>query len=459
MTMPIQTRILVVEDDDHLAEVLQEGLEDQGYRVCRAEDGSEALRLLAGEAFDLILSDVQMRPMDGYGLLKALHSHHEAPPVLMMTAWGTIEEAVRALQSGAVDYLVKPFAMDVLLEKVGTYAKRPSVMEKDAPVAVSAVMQAVLEMARKVAKTDASVLLTGESGVGKEVLARYLHQQSQRKDGPFIAVNCAAIPDTLLEATLFGHEKGAFTGASQSSAGKFEQAQGGTLLLDEVTEMPLALQAKLLRVLQERELERVGGKHTIRLDIRVIATSNRDLRLAVADGHLREDLYYRLQVFPLEIPPLRERQADILPLSETLLRRHCQQLGLPLKEFSVAAKQQLYFYDWPGNVRELDNALNRAVILANGTDIQVEDLCLSVVSDSSGTVLPDLQKTEMNVPDNLGEGLALDDLRAHHEREAIAQALRQSQGSRAEAAERLGISPRTLRHKIQRFREAGYEFG
>jgi two-component system response regulator FlrC len=231
------------------------------------------------------------------------------------------------------------------------------------------------------------------------------------------------------------------------------------LLLDEVTEMPLALQAKLLRVLQERELERVGGKHTIRLDIRVIATSNRDLRLAVADGHLREDLYYRLQVFPLEIPPLRERQADILPLSETLLRRHCQQLGFPLKEFSVAAKQQLYFYDWPGNVRELDNALNRAVILANGTDIQVEDLCLSVVSDSSGTVLPDLQKTEMNVPDNLGEGLALDDLRAHHEREAIAQALRQSQGSRAEAAERLGISPRTLRHKIQRFREAGYEFG
>ena len=457
--MPVQTRILVVEDDDHLAEVLQEGLEDQGYRVCRAEDGSEALRLLAGEAFDLILSDVQMRPMDGYGLLKALHSHHEAPPVLMMTAWGTIEEAVRALQSGAVDYLVKPFAMDVLLEKVGTYAKRPSVMEKDAPVAVSAVMQAVLEMARKVAKTDASVLLTGESGVGKEVLARYLHQQSQRKDGPFVAVNCAAIPDTLLEATLFGHEKGAFTGASQSSAGKFEQAQGGTLLLDEVTEMPLALQAKLLRVLQERELERVGGKHTIRLDIRVIATSNRDWRLAVADGHLREDLYYRLQVFPLEIPPLRERQADILPLSETLLRRHCQQLGLPLKEFSVAAKQQLYFYDWPGNVRELDNALNRAVILANGTDSQVEDLCLSVVPDSSGTVLPDWQKTEMGVADNLGEGLALDDLRAHHEREAIAQALRQSQGSRAEAAERLGISPRTLRHKIQRFREAGYEFG
>ncbi|MBN2678975.1 sigma-54-dependent transcriptional regulator [Acidithiobacillus thiooxidans] len=450
-----QARILLVEDDEYLAEALQEALEDQGYRVQWAEDGTAALRLLAAKSFDLMVSDVQMRPMDGYTLLKTLSVQHDAPPVLMMTAWGTISEAVQALQNGAVDYVVKPFTVDVLLEKLRKFALPHLPADSQGPVAQSPAMLAMLEMAKKVASTDATVLLMGESGVGKEVLARYIHQQSRRQVGPFIAVNCAAIPETLLEATLFGHEKGAFTGAAQSSAGKFEQAQGGTLLLDEVTEMPVQLQAKLLRVLQERELERVGGKQTITLDIRLIATSNRDLRQAVAEGVLREDLYYRLQVFPIQIPPLRERQADILPLSEHLLRRHCQQMGLPVKGLSMAAKQQLYFYEWPGNVRELENALQRALILSVENDIQVDDLGLQ--GSSASIPLPEADATlAVETADPV---VALDDLRARHEREAIALALSQSRGSRAQAAERLGISPRTLRHKIQRFREAGYELG
>ncbi|WP_298171552.1 sigma-54 dependent transcriptional regulator [Acidithiobacillus sp.] len=454
-----QTRILLVEDDDHLAEALQEGLEDHDYRVQRAEDGAAALVALGAAAFDLILSDVQMRPMDGYAMLKSLRGRHESPPVLMMTAWGTIAEAVQALQNGAVDYLVKPFAMDVLLDKIRQQVRRPIGRGNSGPVAESAAMQVTLEMARRVAATDATVLLTGESGVGKEVLARYVYQQSKRKSGPFVAVNCAAIPDTLLEATLFGHEKGAFTGASQASAGKFEQAQGGTLLLDEVTEMPLALQAKLLRVLQERELERVGGKQTITLDIRVIATSNRDLKAMVAEGHFREDLYYRLQVFPILVPPLRERQADIAPLAEHLLTQHCQQMGLSVKRLDPIAQQALQVYSWPGNVRELENALQRAAILALDEEIQVAELGIGAAVPALPAAEPELfcstERSEMPAAD----GLMLDDLRAHHEREAIAQALSQSQGSRTLAAQRLGISPRTLRHKLQRFREAGLELG
>jgi two-component system response regulator FlrC len=453
-------QILLVEDDDHLAEALQEGLEDHDYRVQRAGDGTAALAALAATSFDLVLSDVQMRPMDGYVLLKSLEGRLESPPVLMMTAWGTINEAVRALQNGAVDYLVKPFTMDVLLEKIRRHARRARRAESG-PIAESAAMQTTLEMARRVAVTDATVLLTGESGVGKEVLARYLHRQSKRQGGPFIAVNCAAIPDTLLEATLFGHEKGAFTGANQASAGKFEQAQGGTLLLDEVTEMPLALQAKLLRVLQEREMERVGGKQTIALDIRVIATSNRDLQAAVAAGHFRADLYYRLQVFPIRIPPLRERQADILPLAAHLLAQHCQQMGLPLKRLDAAASHTLWAYPWPGNVRELENALQRAAILAITEEIQAPDLGVAVAEGVADRSLPDpemlpCEKAPGTVMDAC---LPLDDLRAHHEREAIVLALAQSQGSRTLAAQFLGISPRTLRHKLQRFREAGYALG
>ena len=438
-------RLLLVEDDEPLAEALQDALEDNGYGVRWAHDGGEALAMLAAAPFDMIISDVQMAPMDGYALLRALGGRSGVPPVLMMTAWGTVQEAVVALQGGAVDYLVKPFSADLLLQKVAHYAQ-PRRSDDGEPVAESAAMVTTLDLARRVAGTDASVMLTGESGVGKEVLARYVHQHGKRAQGPFVAVNCAAIPESLLEATLFGHEKGAFTGATQASPGKFEQAQGGTLLLDEVTEMAAGLQAKLLRVLQERELERVGGRRSIRLDLRVIATSNRDLQEAVGNGHLREDLFYRLNVFPIHIPPLRERRADIPVLAQRFLRRQGPLLGIStLPRLSQAAQDALLAWRWPGNVRELENCLQRAVIMANGGEITVTHLGITASSPEPGPVTDD------------GTGSALEDARLQSERGLIAQALAQSAGSRTLAAQRLGISPRTLRHKLQRFREAGLD--
>lgn len=438
-------RLLLVEDDEPLAGALQDALEDNGYGVRWAHDGGEALAMLAAAPFDMIISDVQMAPMDGYALLRALGARSGVPPVLMMTAWGTVEEAVMALQGGAVDYLVKPFSADLLLQKVAHYAQ-PRRPDDDEPVAESAAMVTTLDLARRVAATTASVMLTGESGVGKEVLARYIHQCGQRARGPFVAVNCAAIPESLLEATLFGHEKGAFTGATQASPGKFEQAQGGTLLLDEVTEMAAGLQAKLLRVLQERELERVGGRRSIRLDLRVIATSNRDLREAVGSGRLREDLFYRLNVFPIHIPPLRERRADIPVLAQRFLRRQVPLLGIStLPRLSRAAQDALLAWRWPGNVRELENCLQRAVIMANGGEITVAHLGIAAPSPESGPGMDE------------GAVSALEDARLQSERGLIAQALAQSSGSRTLAAQRLGISPRTLRHKLQRFREAGLD--
>jgi len=442
----VKARVLVVEDDTDFAEVLTEGLEEAGMDVRQASDGREALSCLRTEAFDLILSDAQMRPMDGYGLLEALRTQPCHPPVVMMTAWGTIDEAVRALQNGAVDYLVKPFPMSELLAKLRRHERPQSGAEME-PLAWSASMRETLSKARRVAQTEASVLLTGESGVGKEVLARFIHRESKRAQEPFVAVNCAAIPESLLEATLFGHEKGAFTGATQSSPGKFEQAQGGTLLLDEVTEMALPLQAKLLRVLQERELERVGGRRTIPLNVRVIATSNRDLRQAVGEGKFREDLYYRLQVVPLCVPALRQRREDILPLAERLLARHCQRMDIPPKILGPEAQATLLDYPWPGNVRELDNALQRAAIFAPDAVIRGSDLGLDGVAVGQGEMHPDRRPTDLG------------DMRSRQEQEAIVTVLRECGGSRSEAARRLGISPRTLRHKLQRYREMGRNLG
>lgn len=444
---PARYRILLVEDDPDFAEVLQEALADRGYQVQHAPDGEAALTQLQHYAADLILSDVQMQPMDGYALLATLRERRDAPPVLMMTAWGTIEEAVRALQGGAVDYLVKPFEMNDLEQKLRKHLA-PLGSWNGEMIAEAARMRQCLERADKVARSDATVLLTGESGVGKEVLARYLHRHSPRAKGPFVAVNCAAIPETLLEATLFGHEKGAFTGATQASPGKFEQAQGGTLLLDEVTEMPLPLQAKLLRVLQERELERVGGQRTIALDIRVLATSNRDLDEAVKSGQFRADLFYRLQVFPIQIPALRERREDILPLAHFLLREAANTLAVRHSTLSAQAEQALCSYPWPGNVRELQNALQRALILADGDEIQAQDL------DLPGFAAERMTRED---PRPSAQELALGAQKEQYERELIVDALAKSGGSRAAAAELLGISARTLRHKLQRLRELGFD--
>jgi len=299
----------------------------------------------------------------------------------------------------------------------------------------------IVALARRVAESDVSVMLTGESGVGKEVFARFIHAHSARRAGPFVALNCAAIPESLLEATLFGYEKGAFTGASDARPGKFEQADTGTLLLDEVTEMPLGLQAKLLRVLQEREVERLGAARGRRVDVRVIATSNRNLRDAVAEGVLREDLYYRLNVFPLHIPPLRERPGDIVPLAEFFIRRHHH--GSPPPRPTPAALARLTAYDWPGNVRELDNVMQRALVLRHGDRIDVDDIRLE---DEP----PRRVEVKLDRASN-----ALDRARRTSEGELILDALRAERGRRKAAAERLGISPRTLRYKLARLRELG----
>jgi len=309
------------------------------------------------------------------------------------------------------------------------------------PLAIDAVGVRLLELARRVAASDVTVMLTGESGVGKEVFARFIHRTSRRRCGPFVAVNCAAIPESMLEDVLFGHEKGAFTGASEARAGKFEQAHGGTLLLDEITEMPLGLQAKLLRVLQEREVERLGGVAPKRVDVRVVATSNRDLKRAVAEGVLREDLYYRLNVFPLQVPPLRDRREDILPLARRLIARHTPPDATP-PELSDAAAARLLAHPWPGNVRELDNVVQRALVLIDGGRIEVD----AIVLETDAFAAPGAGEVT--------EGALGDELR-QHEDQLILDALRAEDGRRKDAAVRLGISPRTLRYKLARLRAEG----
>ena len=324
----------------------------------------------------------------------------------------------------------------------------------------------LLELASRVAQSDSTVMITGESGTGKEVLARYIHQQSPRASGPFIAINCAAIPDNMLEATLFGHEKGAFTGAVTAQPGKFELADGGTILLDEISEMPLGLQAKLLRVLQEREVERVGARKPINLDIRVLATSNRDLASEVAAGRFREDLYYRLSVFPLAWRPLRERPADILPLAERLLAKHVKKMNQAPVRLSESAAQSLVQHQWPGNVRELDNAIQRALILQQGGVIQAQDLCLHApIGQSVQGAVPRLavvpsvappMAQPVESPSAVDAGALGEDLR-RREFQVIIDTLRAERGRRKEAAERLGISPRTLRYKLAQMRDAGMD--
>ena len=454
------SRILLVEDDDALREALADTLMLGGYDYLEAASAEAALKLLEQESVSMVVSDVNMPGMDGHALLRTLRSHYPQLPVLLMTAYGTVQQAVTAMRDGAADYLVKPFAPKALLELIGQHALGKLAPAADGPVAVEPASIQLLELAARVAASDSTVLISGESGTGKEVLARYIHQQSPRAGQPFIAINCAAIPDNMLEATLFGHEKGAFTGAVAAQSGKFEQANGGTLLLDEISEMPLALQAKLLRVLQEREVERVGGRKLIQLDIRVIATTNRDLPGEVAAGRFREDLYYRLGVFPLQWQALRERPADILPLAERLLAKHCRKMNLGTVRLSTQAAQALQTHPWPGNVRELDNAVQRALVLQQGGVIDVGDLYLDGVISGSGLRSPaapapaaveSVASEPASASSELGVGVR------QREFQLIVEVLRAERGRRKEAAERLGISPRTLRYKLAQMRDAGLD--
>lgn len=445
-------KILLVEDDHSLREALLDTLLLAQYECIDVGSAEEAIIKLKDEAFDMVISDVQMEGIGGIGLLNYLHQHTQIP-VLLMTAYATIDNAVNAIKLGAVDYLAKPFAPEVLLNQVSRYMK-PKLVQ-DQPIVADDKSLALLGLAQKVAASDASVMIMGPSGSGKEVLARYIHQNSSRVDGPFVAINCAAIPENMLEATLFGYEKGAFTGAYQACPGKFEQAQGGTLLLDEISEMELGLQAKLLRVLQEREVERLGGRKNIKLDVRVLATSNRDLKSMASSGEFREDLYYRINVFPLTWPALNQRPADILPLARHLLLRHATSFGLAqVPELDESASRRLLTHRWPGNVRELDNVIQRALILQSGDVIGVNDI---IIDSQDGLLNQDTSDVALNVEPKAVELDGLGDELKAQEHVIILETLTQCQGSRKLVAEKLGISARTLRYKMAKMRDMGIQ--
>ncbi len=454
-----QRTLLVVEDDPGLQEAIVDTLQLSGYQCLTADCGEAALVVLQRQKVDMIISDVQMPGMDGLSLLQNVQHLYPQIPMLLMTAYGNIEGAVRAMRDGAVDYLVKPFAPEVLLNQVSRYVPAQQV-ERRTPVYGDAKTAELLQLAVKVARSDASVMISGPSGAGKEVLARYIHDQSSRSEQPFIAINCAAIPENMLEATLFGYEKGAFTGAVQGCPGKFEQAQGGTLLLDEITEMDPGLQAKLLRVLQEKEVERLGSRKTIALDVRVIATTNRDLRKAVADHQFREDLFYRLNVFPLRWLPLASRRGDILPLAEHLLRRHAGEQKTALPTLTTAASQKLLAYAWPGNVRELENVMQRALILARDQRITPDEILFDtdgVYSSADDEIVWDDEAEEELLSERFPGIEKLGNELRQQEHQIILDTLIACEGSRKAVAERLGISPRTLRYKLARMRDVGIE--
>jgi two-component system response regulator FlrC len=454
-------KILVVEDDPNLREAIVDSLMLKGHQVHEVCNGVEAVKVIAHTSLDIVLSDINMPEMDGLQLLAQVKKHQPWLPMILMTAYGDVGQAVKAMQIGANDYLMKPFEVQELLSVMNKYQPTSVAVAEDKPIAESSASKSLFKVAEKVAATDSTVLISGESGTGKEVLARYIHQHSQRIGQPFIAINCAAIPENMLEAMLFGYEKGAFTGAYAATPGKFEQANGGTLLLDEITEMDISLQAKLLRVLQEQQVERLGGKKVIDLDVRIIATTNRELIDYVADGHFREDLYYRLSVFPLHWMPLRERIEDIKPLTQLLLQKHAGKMKKPIPSLNSEAEKKLLSHPWPGNVRELDNTVQRALILQQGIQITAEDLVLSPVPKNrrfdvekvSENLMVD-QSVDGGLDSNLGSALGSD--LKQREIELIVQALNE-EPSRKEAAERLGISPRTLRYKVAKLREEGVD--
>jgi two-component system response regulator FlrC len=444
-----EVRLLIVEDDKGLAEALEDTLMLASYQCKMVYNAEEAVIALRHSQFDMVVSDVNLPGMDGYGLLHHVIDTYPELPIMLMTAYGDIAHAVEAMRDGAVDYLLKPFQEEELLSAIAKYTIKVAPSSNNQPIAKDPSSLALLELAKRVAVTDSTVLICGESGTGKEVLAHYIHKESSRPNAPFVAINCAAIPENMLEAILFGYEKGAYTGAVSSQAGKFEQANGGTLLLDEITEMDVGLQAKLLRVLQEQEVERLGGKKSIPLDVRIIATTNRDLADYVREGGFREDLYYRLNVFPLRWLPIRERKGDILPIAQHLLAKHAAKMRISSAVFKPSAQSKLESHPWPGNVRELDNVIQRALILSPNAQINEDHIAFDMMSLSTTTTEPEVD--ENSVASILGKGVQ------QHEFRIIAQALIDANGKRKLVADKLGISPRTLRYKIAKMRESGID--
>jgi DNA-binding NtrC family response regulator len=448
MTPNHKPRALVVEDEEKLRRVMQLQLQSAGYEVDQAGSAEEALRLL--DRASLVITDLKMPGMDGLQLLGLIRRQNQNLPVIVITAFGTVENAVEAMKAGAADFLQKPFSLDHLLvvvekamevsalrventklrEELGRRYEFDNIIGRSAP------MQEVFSTIMRVAPTRATVLLAGESGVGKDLIARAIHFHSPRRDKPFVKINCTALPENLMESELFGYEKGAFTGAMTSKPGKFEAADGGTVFLDEIGDVPPSIQVKLLRVLQEREIERLGSNKTRHIDVRVLAATNVDLRLALENGTFREDLYYRLNVLPMNIPSLRERKDDIPFLAEHFARKVSKDIAAAECKLSEAAMQKLMAYSWPGNVRELENVIERSIVLCGRQTLQAEDIRLDTSSART--------KAAAQADDFLPEGLSLDE----YEQSIIREALKRAEGNKSQAARLLGITRNALRYRL-----------
>jgi DNA-binding NtrC family response regulator len=455
--MSAEPHILIAEDEDRLRRLLGILLNDKGYRLTLARDGAEAWRMFQDGSFDLVVTDIRMPATDGMQLLRAVKERSPETPVVVITAFGSIESAVEAMREGAVDYVTKPFeeqAMKLAIERAlrvrsllsENLSLRREVSDKynlASIISESPQMRMVLEMARQVAKSNSTVLVMGESGTGKELVTRLIHEWSQRSHGPFVAINCAAIPETLLESELFGHEKGSFTGATGRRAGKFESASGGTLFLDEIGEMSLPTQAKVLRALETQEFERVGGTQTVRTNVRFIAATNRDLRDLVAAGSFRGDLFFRVNVFPVYLPPLRDRRHDIVPLARFFLSKFGREMGRKGVQLTRGAEEVLLSHPWPGNVRELQNTMERATIMLDGTELTETHLALALNPNTMGFGGRQ-QGGDFVIPP---AGFRLEE----HERALLVQALERTAHNKSRAAKLLGISRARLRYRLEKF--------
>jgi two-component system response regulator AtoC len=446
-------RILVADDHDALRRGLVRGLTEGGHDVEEASNGNAAIERLHDGYFDVVLSDLKMGGSDGLDVLRTTRALHPTTAVILMTAFGSVNTAVEAMKSGAFDYVQKPFEIEEMEVKIAKALEvkrlkneldylrgtQQDIYEFDRIVGSSAALQRVLDIVKKVAKSNTTVLIHGETGTGKELIAGAIHHNSLRTSRNFVKVNCAALQENLLESELFGHEKGAFTGADKQRIGRFEQADGGTLFLDEIGDMSASTQAKILRVLQEHEFERLGGTRTLRVDVRLVAATNRDLSAMVQSGHFREDLYYRLNVVSIEMPPLRERKDDIVPLATAFIHRFAGELKKKIDGLEPEAQKLLMRYNWPGNIRELENTIERAMLLADGRGIAAGDLRLGEVASTGGG------RDHGSVVKIPPTGVPLEDI----ERHAIVEALKMSNWVQKDAAELLSISPRVMNYKIK----------
>jgi DNA-binding NtrC family response regulator len=446
-------RILIVEDEEKMRRILEIMLSEDGYRIDTAEDGLKALSLCEKNSYSLIVTDLKMAPMDGLTLMKKLRRVSPDLPVIVVTAFGSVETAVEAMKGGAFDYITKPFDREqirILVSKAlsyGSLRKENTYLREEVRrratfedfVGNSPNMREIYTLAGQVAGANSTVLITGESGTGKDLLARAIHHASLRNNGPFIAINCASIPETLLESELFGFEKGAFSGADHMKPGRLEVAEHGTLFLDEIGDMPQSLQAKLLRVLQDKSFERLGSTKTVEVDVRIIAATNKNISALVQEGRFRDDLFYRLSVFPIHIPPLRERRNDIPLLAIYFLRRFTEEMGKAIRSFSEEALNMLLSYAWPGNVREFQNVVERAVILCKGNEINLGDIVLG-----AGAPADTLHKYRTLIPP---EGISLEEV----EKGLIVAALHMTGNNQVRAANLLKITRNTLRYRMEKF--------